>query len=78
MLRGLVAVSQAFCFATGGQQPSSQFASFKQRPVNYSVVDMADTIIKSATERLNSMFPPGENLGPWSRVEDGSHAHLGA
>ncbi len=49
------------CFATGGLQPSCQSASLRHCPVNYSVVTMADTIIKSATERPNSMFPPDKN-----------------
>ncbi len=78
ILRGLMAVSLALCFATGVPQPSGQSASFKLCPVNYSVVAMADTIIKSATERPNSMFPPGKKSETCSRVPDGSHAHLGA
>jgi hypothetical protein len=56
-----MAVSRALCFATDGPQPFGQSASFEQCPVNYSAVAMADTIIKSATERPNSMFPPGKN-----------------
>jgi len=73
-----MAVSRALCFATGGPQPSGQSASFKVCLVNYSVVAMADTIIKSATERPNSMFPPGKKSETCLRVPDGSHAHLGA
>ncbi len=58
-----MAVSRALCFATGGLQPSSQSASFKSCPVNYSIVAVADTIFKSATERPNSMFLPGKKSG---------------
>jgi hypothetical protein len=71
----LISVS---CYATGGQQPSGQSASFSLNPFNYSGAATADTIIKATVDVQSPCFLRGKNPEPRSLFSDRSHEHLGA